>query len=79
MRGDVIELWPAYEEIGYRIELFGDEVERLATIDPLDRRRARDAPGDVRLSRPSTSSCPRNGSRGPSRASATSWKNGSRS
>ncbi len=35
VRGDVIELWPAYEEIGYRIELFGDEVERLAKIDPL--------------------------------------------
>ena len=35
VRGDVIELWPAYEEIGYRIELFGDEVERLAIIDPL--------------------------------------------
>jgi excinuclease ABC subunit B len=35
VRGDVVELWPANEEIGYRIELFGDEVERLATIDPL--------------------------------------------
>ena len=35
VRGDVIELWPAYEEIGYRIELFGDEVETLAVIDPL--------------------------------------------
>jgi excinuclease ABC subunit B len=35
VRGDVVELWPAYDEIGYRIELFGDEVERLATIDPL--------------------------------------------
>jgi excinuclease ABC subunit B len=35
VRGDVVELWPAYEEIGYRIELFGDEVERLGTIDPL--------------------------------------------
>ena len=35
VRGDVIELWPAYEEIGYRIELFGDEVERLAIIDPV--------------------------------------------
>jgi excinuclease ABC subunit B len=33
VRGDVIELWPASEEIGYRIELFGDEIERLATID----------------------------------------------
>ncbi len=35
VRGDVIELWPAYEEIGYRIELFGDEVEALAEIDAL--------------------------------------------
>ncbi|KAJ3050818.1 hypothetical protein HK102_012194, partial [Quaeritorhiza haematococci] len=35
VRGDVVELWPAYEEFGYRIELFGDEVERLATIDAL--------------------------------------------
>ncbi|MDR3619848.1 MAG: excinuclease ABC subunit UvrB [Paludisphaera borealis] len=35
VRGDVIELWPAYEEFGFRIELFGDEVERLATIDGL--------------------------------------------
>ena len=35
VRGDVVELWPASEEIGYRIELFGDEVERLATIDPV--------------------------------------------
>ncbi len=35
VRGDVIELWPAYEEFGYRIELFGDEVERLTTIDTL--------------------------------------------
>jgi excinuclease ABC subunit B len=35
VRGDVVELWPAYEEIGYRIELFGDEVETLAIIDPL--------------------------------------------
>ena len=35
VRGDVVELWPAYEEVGYRIELFGDEVEALAVIDPL--------------------------------------------
>ncbi len=35
VRGDVIELWPAYEEVAYRIELFGDEVERLGIIDPL--------------------------------------------
>jgi excinuclease ABC subunit B len=35
VRGDVVELWPAYEEIGFRIELFGDEVETLAVINPL--------------------------------------------
>src|SRR6059058_2647140 len=35
VRGDVIELWPAYEEVAFRIELFGDEVETLAVIDPL--------------------------------------------
>ncbi|QDV91557.1 UvrABC system protein B [Phycisphaerae bacterium RAS2] len=35
VRGDVIELHPAYEEIAYRIEMFGDDIERLATINPL--------------------------------------------
>ena len=35
VRGDVVECWPAYEEIAYRIELWGDEIETLAWIDPL--------------------------------------------
>ena len=35
MRGDVVEVYPAYEDDAYRIELWGDEVERLAQIDPL--------------------------------------------
>src|SRR5262245_39765569 len=35
VRGDVVEVWPAYEEVAYRVELFGDEVEALAVIDPL--------------------------------------------
>ena len=34
VRGDVIEIIPAAEEYAYRIELFGDEVESLALIDP---------------------------------------------
>ena len=34
-RGDVIEVHPAYEETAIRIELLGDEVERMAVIDPL--------------------------------------------
>jgi excinuclease ABC subunit B len=33
-RGDVIEIFPAYEEQAVRIELWGDEVERIAKIDP---------------------------------------------
>ncbi len=34
-RGDVIEVWPAYEEFAFRIELWGDEVEKLSIINPL--------------------------------------------
>ncbi len=35
VRGDVVEIFPAYEEQAVRIELWGDEVERLTKIDPL--------------------------------------------
>ena len=35
VRGDVIEVWPAYEEFAYRIELWGDEIEKLSMIDPV--------------------------------------------
>jgi excinuclease ABC subunit B len=35
VRGDVIEVWPASEEYAFRIELFGDEVDALAIINPL--------------------------------------------
>jgi excinuclease ABC subunit B len=35
VRGDVVECWPAYEEFAFRIELWGDEIERLAMIHPL--------------------------------------------
>ena len=35
VRGDVIEIYPTYDDNAYRIELFGDEVESLAQIDPL--------------------------------------------
>ncbi|MBT6487130.1 MAG: DEAD/DEAH box helicase family protein, partial [Planctomycetaceae bacterium] len=35
VRGDVVEIWPAYEEFAYRIELWGDEIEKLSMIDPL--------------------------------------------
>ena len=35
VRGDVIDIFPAGEEFAYRIEMFGDEVERITKIDPL--------------------------------------------
>ena len=35
VRGDVVEIVPAYEETGIRIELFGDEVEAISSFDPL--------------------------------------------
>src|SRR6184192_1490063 len=35
VRGDIVEVYPSYEEQGLRIELFGDEVDELASFDPL--------------------------------------------
>jgi excinuclease ABC subunit B len=35
VRGDVIEVFPTYDDNAYRIEMFGDEIESLAQIDPL--------------------------------------------
>jgi excinuclease ABC subunit B len=35
VRGDTIEVHPTYESIGFRIELWGDEVEKLSSFDPL--------------------------------------------
>src|SRR5712691_6583465 len=35
VRGDIVEVYPSYEEQGLRIELFGDDVDELASFDPL--------------------------------------------
>lgn len=35
VRGDVVDVFPAGEELAYRIEFFGDEVERITKTDPL--------------------------------------------
>ena len=35
VRGDTIEIFPAYEELALRVELFGDEVDRIIQLDPL--------------------------------------------
>ena len=35
VRGDVIDIYPSYQDQAYRIELFGDEIDSISTIDPL--------------------------------------------
>ncbi|HYO76228.1 MAG TPA: excinuclease ABC subunit UvrB, partial [Thermoanaerobaculia bacterium] len=35
VRGDVLEVWPAYEYDAVRIEFFGDEIDRMVRIDPV--------------------------------------------
>ena len=35
VRGDCVEIWPSYEEFSYRIEFWGDEIERLSIINPV--------------------------------------------
>lgn len=35
IRGDTMELWPSYEEFAYRIEMWGDEIERISIINPV--------------------------------------------
>jgi excinuclease ABC subunit B len=38
VRGDTLEVWPAYDDRGIRIELFGDEVERIVEFDLMTQR-----------------------------------------
>ncbi len=35
VRGDVVELYPSYQDHAYRIEFWGDEIDSVSTIDPL--------------------------------------------
>ncbi|MGA7613772.1 MAG: excinuclease ABC subunit UvrB [Thermoanaerobaculia bacterium] len=35
LRGDVLEIWPAYEDDAVRIEFFGDEIDAISRIDPV--------------------------------------------
>ncbi len=35
VRGDVVELYPSYQDQAYRIEFWGDEIDSISTIDPL--------------------------------------------
>ncbi len=42
VRGDVIDVYPAHGKVALRLELFGDEIENISTIDPLLRSHRRD-------------------------------------
>ena len=42
-RGDVVEVYPAYEEIAYRVDFFGDVVDRIVIVDPLTGRKLEQA------------------------------------
>src|SRR6185312_740169 len=44
VRGDTLEIIPAYEELAIRIEFFGDEIERLAYLHPLTGDEIREVP-----------------------------------
>ena len=35
VRGDTLEIWPIYDEMAYRVELWGDEIERITRVHPL--------------------------------------------
>lgn len=35
VRGDVVDIFPASEEIAYRVEFFGDEIEKITKVEPL--------------------------------------------
>jgi excinuclease ABC subunit B len=45
IRGDILDIIPSYEDHGYRIEFFGDEVERIRLFDPLTGEMLKNLPG----------------------------------
>mgnify|MGYP003694562071 CR=1 FL=1 len=49
VKGDVIEIQPAYAETAYRVSMFGDEVEQITHFDPLTGEVLREARHDHRL------------------------------
>jgi excinuclease ABC subunit B len=75
VRGDVIEIHPAYDETAVRIELFGDEIETISVVDPLTgervrtERRVRDLPGHPLRRRPGAHAGPSPASRPSCRSS----------
>ena len=76
VRGDCVEIWPSYEEFAFRIEFWGDEVEQLSIINPTSGEVIAAQERDCSSTRPSTSCCPKSGSRRPSTRSSRNWTSG---
>jgi len=71
VRGDTVEVFPVYEELAVRVEMFGDEIERLTYLHPLTGEIVREAP-EIFVSQPPTTSPARSGWSGRSPASRRS-------
>jgi len=41
VRGDIVEVYPSYDDVGLRLELFGDEIDAIVAFDPLTGARVR--------------------------------------
>ena len=76
VRGDTIEVHPAYDETVLRIEMFGDTVERLTIVDPLTGEQLQRAAARSSSSRPPTTSPATSGCAGPWSASRPSCRSG---
>ena len=76
VRGDTIEVHPAYEETAVRIELFGDEIERIQVVDPLTGEQVTRARRARRSTRPPTTSPATSACARPSCASRRSCRSG---
>jgi excinuclease ABC subunit B len=73
VRGDIVEVYPSYEDQALRIELFGDEVDELVSFDPLTGKMIRRNDRSRSTRRP-TSSPPATGRSRPWRASRPNWR-----
>ncbi len=70
VRGDVLEIHPAYEDMAMRVEFFGDEIEKITRTDPCAARRSRGWTGSRSIPAPSTR---RRGRRSSGRSGRSGW------
>ena len=74
VRGDTVEVFPVYEEHPVRIEMFGDDIDRLMTLHPVTGEVLTEDQSST-SSRPATTSPDRSGWSGHSAASSPNWQN----